>query len=78
MDTSLGGNVTHVGGVKAYSGSSLVGKLFAYYLKWEDRRFKQTVLLDVVSNKYREHVKLHCCSGWLSVQQIYKTACKRK
>lgn len=30
---SLGGNVTDAGGVKAYSGSSLGGKLFAYYLK---------------------------------------------
>lgn len=78
MDTSLGRNVTHVGGVKAYSGSSLVGKLFAYYLLCGDRRFKQTVLLDVVSNEYREHAKLHCCSGWLSVHQIYKTARKRK
>lgn len=57
MYTSLGGNVTDVGGVKAYSGSSLVGKLFVYYLKCGDRRYKQTDLLDVVSNDYREHVR---------------------
>lgn len=53
MDTSLGGNETDVGVVKTYSGSSLVGKLFAYYLKCGDRRYKQTVLSDVVSNEYR-------------------------
>lgn len=42
VDTLLGGNVTHVGGVKDYSGSSLVGELFAYCLKCGDKRYKRT------------------------------------